>query len=316
MGWFGKKKVEPKISIEINGKPVQPKRPPLPTPKGINIAEDFTLLKSVYQNNQNFGEMDTAAMVKEVNPHADASTCPYCGVKHDFVAKRARKCPDCGKNMVVRSGFFITDEQVDKFQAKMQGFYDKQNAESRLATELKTIQDAQLNKDLTRLYLGFAEGFRRAAKLDNQKDSEGFDYWDRSWRYYNQARVEDVNSNQYFNQQSSISSAMCEALIDRALTKQSGDSRNKTLKTALQMLLASVAESQKYNDGMSTGTWVYERAKLLMRESGADNNDLMQAGERVAKSLRLSGPLLNKFNASLKAIQDYELFGDVQLFSY
>ena len=96
---------------------------------------DFRLLVSLFQNHRG-KDIDFVALVKQVNPAATPSQCPYCGAVHPFTASRARKCPACSKRMVVRQGYFITEDQAKQMEDLVQEAYRKQGLLTRIGVEL------------------------------------------------------------------------------------------------------------------------------------------------------------------------------------
>lgn len=86
-------------------------------------------------------DLSTRGVVRRLFPKNTAHSCPYCAVIHEFEAKRARKCPDCGNTMRVRGGVFISDNQL----ARMDGWVAEnsvlQNAQWRLKDARGRLED-------------------------------------------------------------------------------------------------------------------------------------------------------------------------------
>ena len=123
--------------------------------------------------------------IKEIQPHASDNMCPYCGVVHPFKASRARKCPDCGKQMIVRKGIFLTEEHVAELDARVSQYYDQSSASEQLKRLVQSIQDDIKNYDYGRAYLYIAEAYQQCAIIHNKKYENGFSAWDLSWGVLN-----------------------------------------------------------------------------------------------------------------------------------
>jgi hypothetical protein len=276
-----------------------------------NPTSDYNELLATYKSYKFPDTLNTQPLIAKVNPHAQASLCPYCGVQHPFVAKRARQCPDCGKKMVVRSGVFLTEEQADRLESLIGLFYKQQSAWNQLGSELRNAQDARMSKRNTDYLLGIAQGFRHAAKFSNKKDARGFDSWDRSWGYFNQARVEEARQqDKYFNQLPRISYDMADMLVDQALAAKTEATKKRTLQRAAHQILLSMGESVQFEDDITSGTYAYERLKLIMQESGMGEADLDLAATRVAQMLHLNPQQHNLFASQIGDVKAYEIFGE------
>lgn len=82
-------------------------------------------------------ELSTRSVVRRLFPKNTAHSCPYCAVIHEFEAKRARKCPDCGNAMRVRGGVFISDKQL----ARMDGWIAENSTLQNAQWQLKDARD-------------------------------------------------------------------------------------------------------------------------------------------------------------------------------
>lgn len=324
MGWFSDivkaskdSYNEAKTASQANKQPAQPAPKPLATGGLVSDpVADYKELLALYKSMKFADNLDIAPFVKKVNPHAAPSACPYCAVQHPFTAKRARKCPDCGKKMVVRHGVFLTEQQTDKLESLISQYYTEQSAWNRLGSELSNAQNAQLNKQVVDLLLGLAQGFVQAAKLANKKDPKGFDYWDKSWRYFNEARIKEAQqADGYFNRLSSISYDMADALVDQALNAtKSEKSKKRLLSRALQQIIFSIGEGVQFDSMLGIGIYAYERAKLIMRDAELDNSDVDEDAARTVQALRLNPQQLQQFNQKMADLKSYEIIGDRELF--
>ena len=119
--------------------------------------------------------------IHDLFPIADAHTCPHCGVIHEFTATRARKCPDCGNQMIVRQGVFLKQEQVDKFEKVITNFYDKIGSVRQLKNCVERIQSYLSDDNYGQAFLSIAEGYQSCAVIFNQRYEGGYSAWDFAW---------------------------------------------------------------------------------------------------------------------------------------
>jgi len=138
------------------------------------------------------GENENPApkFMKKLFPFADTHTCPHCGVIHDFTATRARKCPECGNQMIVRQGVFLKQEQVEKFQQTMTNFYEKIEFVRQLKYAIEQTQSDLGNDNYGDAYLKIAEGYQACALIHNKRYDGGYTAWDFSWRVLNGEALE------------------------------------------------------------------------------------------------------------------------------
>lgn len=276
---------------------------------------DYELLLNLYKRSKAPDEFNPKLLIKEVNSHADSSTCPYCGVVHEFVAKRARKCPDCGEKMIVRSGLFLTEKQAERFEELAREFYEKQSAISSLEYTLKRAQDSKLNNRAAEFHRDLAEAFRHAAKVENIRDQGGYDFWDKSWGYFNSAKMEEAkNYNGYFSNLSRISHDMADMLVDQALEAKTEKSRHKLLRRAVDMIVLSIAEALQFDEEPYIGSYIYERTKTIMKEASVSEQELDEISKNTASRARLNSDRLNHFNNYVDGIKEYELIGETTLY--
>lgn len=304
---------------QMQSKPVTQKQEAAPAsnnkPTRNDPESDYALLIDFYKRNKMPDEFNPKTLLKEANPHANPSVCPYCGVKHEFVAKRARKCPDCGEKMIVRSGLFLTEEQVEKFEELNREFYKKQSASSSLEYALKRAQDSKISNQAADFHGDLAEAFRHAAKIENIRDQGGFSFWDKSWRYFNQAKMEEAQSyNGYYSNLSRISYEMADMLVDQALEAKTEKTRRRLLRRAVDMIVLSIAEAFQFDEEPYIGSYIYERTKIIMKEASMSEQELDEISNKTASRTRLNNDRLNHFNNYIDGIKKYELIGESILY--
>lgn len=129
--------------------------------------------------------------INKVAPSSNSHTCPHCGVIHEFTASRARKCPDCGEKMIVRSGRYLTQKQVDSIEKLARSYYDKSYWADRLKTYIESAQSYQKDFDYAKALIAIAEGFQACAIIHNKTHPEdrGFSFWDYSWKVLQEATM-------------------------------------------------------------------------------------------------------------------------------
>jgi predicted RNA-binding Zn-ribbon protein involved in translation (DUF1610 family) len=192
--------VEPTITVSISGDDgnqyVSGMRRMARNEKYISsIKNHLKQLVSFYREHAveyEMGENENPApkFMKQLFPNADAHTCPHCGVIHDFTATRARKCPDCGNQMIVRQGVFLKQEQVDKFQDTMTKFYEKIEFVRQLKYSIERVQSDLSNDNYGDAYLKIAEAYQACALIYNKRYEGGYSAWDYSWRVLNGEALE------------------------------------------------------------------------------------------------------------------------------
>ncbi len=129
------------------------------------------------KNNDN----QVVKLIHDDYPTADAHTCPYCGVIHDFSASRARKCPDCGSQMIVRQGVFLSEEQVAKLDKEITDFYDKTGQISQVKSSVEQVQTYLSEGNYGRAFLAAAQGYEACAIIYNKSYEGGYRAWDYAW---------------------------------------------------------------------------------------------------------------------------------------
>ncbi len=152
------------------------------------LKDHVTKLASFYREycTDYDGQKDSKAKVlQQVCPRGDAHTCPYCGVIHEFSASRARKCPDCGKQMIVRNSVFMTDDQATDYDQAIQQHYDNASIARQLKNSIGQVQDYVLRGNYGQALLEVAESYQMCAVIHNVKDANGYSAWDYAWGVLN-----------------------------------------------------------------------------------------------------------------------------------
>jgi predicted RNA-binding Zn-ribbon protein involved in translation (DUF1610 family) len=139
-----------------------------------------------------YSEDITERLLKQISPKANANTCPYCGTVHPFTATRARKCPECGKRMIVRKGMYFTEKDIEKLDSISSGYYEKAQQVERLKSVLQNIQDNKLATNYGRCFLYISEAYDCCAVIHNQSFEGGFTFWDYAWGVLNREALDVV----------------------------------------------------------------------------------------------------------------------------
>lgn len=189
------------------------------------------------------------AIIKQVHKDANPHMCPYCGVIHDFTASRARKCPDCGKQMVVRSGVFLTNQQAEDVDKKISEFYDKSYVADHLKHGIGEIQDYALRGDYGQAFLRIAEAYQQCAIIHNVKYDKGYSNWDFSWQILNKEALDYATSGSANDAKSIVENGYTDVLFARgkhALQQmkysETSASHNKYAYIAAQMFYMYLVE--------------------------------------------------------------------------
>lgn len=175
----------------VNGFSSQPKNPDLEA----RIKRHNDILIPFYNaqsKEYSYGEDITERLLKQISPKANTNTCPYCGVIHPFTATRARKCPACGKKMVVRKGKYFTEKDIEKLDSISSDYYEKAQQMERLKSVLQTIQDNKLDNNYGQCFLYISEAYDCCAAVHNQSFEGGFTFWDYGWGVLNKEALEAV----------------------------------------------------------------------------------------------------------------------------
>ena len=272
---------------------------------------DFKLLISLFQGHKVGQDIDFAAFVRKVNPEATPHKCPHCGVVHEFKASRARKCPACSEKMVVRQGLFITEDQAKEIEKDTQDFYEKQGVVSRAGFSLEAAQDYKVRKQRAEYLHALAEAFRYMAQVGNQKDSNGYSFWDKAWGYYNEARIEEMKElRQDMMQYSRLPDIfwdMTQMLLDQAKSETKEDRAVKGKRQALTQACMTLAEAAKLGADPYFITDVYALAKKQINELSVTDDDFKNIATDVATRMRLDGSALKKYEGWMRELIEYQV---------
>ncbi len=296
----------PKITVSIDGNSELPKYLPLDK----QTEENFDLLMTEFKNLKSVSfEPDKTSILKQVNSHADESTCPYCGVKHEFKASRARKCPDCGEKMVVRSGHYIKETEAEKFDELIREHYDKASSYEQVKSLLKYLQDTkvQMNQGdnfygLTYFLISLGKSFSEASPIINWRDPKGFSFSDKAWGCFNRARMTDVQEYGFHStsrKTPEISFEMAEELTRRASMRKTKQSRRSNKLTAINMYLQSVVEAAQLNIELYQLPEIARKVKTIMKEENQNDSLIETEVTEKAKKLKLN-PEQEKRLATMK----------------
>ncbi len=277
-----------------------------------NDNADFELLLSLYRKHKtDEGGVDVLPFIKEVNPNADAHTCPYCKTVHEFKAARARKCPACSNKMVVRKEHFLTEDQAKELDAKVQDFYQDQGALFRVGNLLEMAQQSRVHKQHARYLYELAEAFRFMAQVENQKAPNDFDFWDRAWGYYNQARVAEMKElsrdMMQFSQLPQIFWDMTQMLVDQAATRATKESSDKGKRQAVIQAHMTLAEAAKLGADPYFRTNLYELVKKQVADLNLSPEEVRVISSDAASRMHLDTSMLRKYEEWLRELDEYQI---------
>lgn len=305
------KQPKPRAVAPVVQKPDQVSASAAPSAAG-NDKADFELLLSLYKKHKtNKGGVDVLPFIKEINPNADAHTCPYCKTVHEFKAARARKCPACSEKMVVRKEYFLTEDQAKELDAKVQDFYQDQGALFRVGNLLEMAQESRVHKQHARYLYELAEAFRFMAQVENQKASNGFDFWDRAWGYYNQARMAEMKGltqdMMQFSELPQIFWDMTQMLVEQAATRATKESADKAKRQAVIQAHMTLAEAAKLGADPYFRPELYGLVKRQVAELGLSFEDVKAIDSDVASRMRLNTAMFKKYEEWLREMRMYEV---------
>jgi len=249
-------------------------------------------------------------LVSDLYPKADAHTCPYCGVIHDFTATRARKCPDCGKQMIVRQGVFLTEDEVSKLDQKISDYYDKAGLATQLKNCIESIQSYASGGNYGKAFIAIAEGYQDCAAIYNQRYEGGYGAWDFSWRILNSEALE-VAGIGISNNKDLISNGYNEVLFARGMHglrevkyDQTATAMNKHAKLAIAMFYNYLVAL----DTVGLTDWQYDSAvknihiaKILGKVSEDDIKDIQ------SRTFTHASPKTTEavFNKTIQTVEEY-----------
>lgn len=213
------------------------------------IRSKLSFLVNFYKEHGSEFTFDDSAnfvdsLIRKMFPSADAHTCPYCGVIHEFTAVRARKCPDCGNQMVVRQGRFLSKPQVEKLEAAITRYYDKSGLANQLRHNIEQIQYYANDDNYGRAFLEVAQAFQACAAIMNKKYEGGYSAWDYSWQVLNGDALEVAGINatdarsMVGNGYSDIIYARGKHCLQELKFAETDAARNKYSKIAIEQFLS------------------------------------------------------------------------------
>lgn len=222
------------------------------------LADFYKNQVSKYPDEKNVPEK----IVRTLFPKADSHTCPYCGVVHEFQASRARKCPECGKTMVVRFGKFLTEQQVGEVESKTRDYYTNIGFVNQLKNSIEMAQSNLKSLNYGDAYLSIAEAYQACAIVQNKKDSSGFSYWDYSWGILNK-EVLEFPAKVSSNPKELINNGYADVLFARGMhcmrllrTQKDASAAAKPALQAIQIFYGLLVDTQALN----LSSWKYDAA--------------------------------------------------------
>lgn len=276
-------------------------------------SDDLNLLISLYKKNKISDDLNIKDFINKINPDATPNKCPYCNKINDFTASRARKCPDCNNKMVVRQGVFLTESQAKQVEEMTQEFYKKQWIFSQISWTIESAQNHKVNKDQVNFLYNLAEAFKFMAQVCNQKNEKGLSFWDKSWGYYNKARVEDIKSSsksEYgftYTKLPEISWAMAKAILDQANSYNNDEIIKKWKVKSLRQAMVALSEIAKYDNDSYYKTDIYKFIKEITNELNITSDELIKIKEDVSNSFKIEGSTLEKYNNIVSELINYEV---------
>lgn len=280
-----------------------------------SIKNHLTFIANFYKEHASEYSFDDNSnpivkLVHDLYPIADAHTCPYCGVIHDFTASRARKCPDCGKQMIVRQGVFLKEEQVAKLDEAISKFYDKSGLINQLKNIVSQIQSYTSDQNYGKAFLSIAEGYQYCAAIFNKHYEGGFGAWDYSWKVLNGEALE-ITSIGTSSVQDSINNGYAEVIFARGMHclrelkySETTTAMNKYAKMAVGMFysylltLDAVGLIDWQQESATKNIWI---AQTLGKLSAGDIKDL-QARALTQTSPKPSNEI---YNGTIRKVEEY-----------
>ncbi len=260
-------------------------------------------------------DVDQMKVVKKLIPHADAHTCPYCGVIHPFSATRARKCPECQKKMVVRSGLYIKEQDIEKVEKLQSAVFEQSSYAHKLKDQIQYIQDSKIQKRYIECMLSIAKAYQYCAIIKNITHERGFTFWDFSWRELNVATslaVETSNSPQDFawNGYLNISYEQAMHAMRQMKFNEKVQGRHRNAYVAVGMWHNHLIEDLAFNQSQ---TWrkdeVMRMIHIAIKLGTLTESDIQKINDKsrgFAKTRKVS----NEFEIILKEIDSYTLLDD------
>lgn len=263
------------------------------------LATFYKEQKGKYPDDSNVSER----LVNSLFPKADAHTCPYCGVVHEFRASRARKCPECGKTMVVRQGKFLTEQAVDEIEAKTREYYEKFGFVNQLKNNIEMAQSSMRSKNYGDAYISIAEAYQACAVVQNNKDPSGFSYWDYSWQILNKEALE-IPTKVSSTQKELVNNGYADVLYARGMhcmrllrTKEDASTARTPALQAIQIFYRFLVDIK----GLDLSSWKYDdaiknihvaktlgnisQASMDEIKSNINENSTIKPGDKIAQTV-------------------------------
>jgi predicted RNA-binding Zn-ribbon protein involved in translation (DUF1610 family) len=295
----------------VNGFGSQPKNPEFE--ERIKRHNDVLLpFYNTHSKEYSYSENVTETLLKKISPKANHNTCPYCGTVHSFSATRARKCPECGKKMVVRKGMYFTEKDIEKLDSDSKDYYEKTQQVERLKSVLQNIQDNKLDNNYGRCFLYIAEAYDCCAVIRNQSFEGGYTFWDYAWGVLNKDALE-VASSASGSQSDLIINGYSDILYARAMhlmrelkNTTSDKSKAKYAKIAISILIEYLYELERHQ----VSDWHEEEApKLIQLALKLGNVESSWIDEASTKTLERTNSTNNKkcMDSVVSTVKGYTL---------
>ena len=280
-----------------------------------SIRAKLQFLADFYREHSSKYNFDDSAnfvdgLIKTMYPAADAHTCPHCGVIHEFTASRARKCPKCGNQMVVRQGKFLSKEQVEKLEGEINEFYEKSGLINQLKNAIEQIQSYANDDNYGRAFLEIAKGYQYCAAMFNKKYEGGFSAWDYSWRTLNGEAFEIAGSSatnpttMVSNGYSDVVFARGQHCMQELKYTETDSARNKSAKIAISEFISYLSML----DTVGLTDWHQDEALKsihIAKNLGHVSSDDFEAIK--ARSFEKASPKPNTetFESTMSKVEDY-----------
>lgn len=216
-----------------------------------SIKNHLSKLTNFYREHSAEYSKSEKPVVKIINnlyPSADGHICPSCGVIHDFSASRARKCPDCGNQMVVRQGIFLSEDQADIIDKKTTEYYDKTYWMGQIKNVIDRIQSYAKRGNYGEAFLMIAEGYQTCAIIHNKRYEKGYSAWDYAWGVLNNEAM-DVSMAGALDAKSMVGNGYADVIFARGKHclkelkySETSSAMNKFAKMAIDMFYIYLLE--------------------------------------------------------------------------
>jgi len=274
--------------------------------------DDFNLLLSIHKKYPSEQNPDSVVFVKKVNAEADPHKCPYCKTQFEFMASRARNCPNCEKRMSVRQGFFLTEKQATEIESLRQQYWEQQGLVTGLGNALRSAQDYKIQKRTVDYCRQLAEAFRYAAQIENVRNEKGFSFWDKAWGHYNHARmlaIGELRGDDFdqYNPLSEISWEMTQMLFGQASKEEKEERKQKIKRRALDQACMTLAEAVKFRSEPYYLDQIYTLSKKIITELQITKDELEKAAEKLSQPFCLSENASDVYKEKIREMFEYEV---------